>query len=89
MAHTPEQQFGDLGTLGRYLEVFNACVTTICRCLSSLSVGQVIVSLLLLRYYFMRETITVAVEDSDVTVRSERVGRDYHDPSVEVVQVLV
>jgi len=52
------------------------------------SIRQVIVSLRMVRYYFMQEPVAAAVENSDVVVRLERVGCDNHDLSVEVVQVV-
>ena len=39
-------------------------------------------------HYFMLDSVAVAVEDPDVTVGLEWVGCDYHDSSVEMVQVV-
>ena len=44
--------------------------------------------MLVVGYYFMREFVAVAVEHSYVAVGLKWVGCDYHDSSVEVVQVV-
>jgi hypothetical protein len=52
------------------------------------SIRQVIVSGLVVWYDFMWESVAVAVEGADVIVGLEWVGCDYHDPPVEMVQVM-
>jgi hypothetical protein len=42
----------------------------------------------MVRYDFMYESVTVTVEDPDVSIGLEWVSCDYHDPPVEMVQVM-
>ena len=52
------------------------------------SIRPVMVWLLMVWHYVLWEFVTVTVEDSDVAVGLEWVGCDFHDSSVEVVQVM-
>ena len=49
---------------------------------------QIIAFSLLVRYHFMWNLVTLAVENCDVIVRLERVGCDYQYSAIEVVQVV-
>ena len=46
------------------------------------------VSIFIIGKYFMWDFLAVTVKDSDVIVILEWIGGDYHDFSIEVVQVM-
>lgn len=54
----------------------------------SSSIGEIVVFLLSIWYYFMDESVAATVENSNVIIGLEGVRCDYHDSSVEVVQVV-
>jgi len=52
------------------------------------SPGSGVVSDIVVGKYFMWNFLAVTVKDSDIVVILEWIGGDYHDFSIEVVQVM-